>query len=302
MNIRQLETFYWIDRLGTFHAAAERLNTSQATVSARIRELEAELNLPLFDRIGRRVKVTLKGSELLSHVEKIVTEAARIQLAASRPGMMRGTLKIGLSETVATHHLAAILKSLNGRFAELAVEFHVDASGDLVRKLERGEIDVSIMGGPIHDAELLLEPVGEVQLIWVGAPELLGKYLMVQPADLENFPIISFPREARLFFTMKEWFAVSGAQPSSINYCNNASAMIRVACAGLGICIVPEVLAKPDLHAGRLVSPVSQPPLNTLNMFVATRKDSVDPAIAEIATMVAQVVRMMLSATKVADR
>src|SRR5206468_6623656 len=57
MNIRQLETFYWIARLGTFSAAADRLATSQANVSARIRELENELDVFLFDRIGRQVQL-----------------------------------------------------------------------------------------------------------------------------------------------------------------------------------------------------------------------------------------------------
>ena len=77
MNIRQLETFYWIAQLGTFSAAAERLHTSQANVSARIRELEEELGLALFDRIGRQVQLTVKARELLGYAERVVNEAAR---------------------------------------------------------------------------------------------------------------------------------------------------------------------------------------------------------------------------------
>ena len=82
MNIQQLETFYWITRLGTFAAAGEYLHTSQANVSSRIRELESELDVLLFERIGRTVTLTLKGRELLAHAERVVAEAARLRVAA----------------------------------------------------------------------------------------------------------------------------------------------------------------------------------------------------------------------------
>lgn len=84
MNIRQLETFYGIAQLGTFSVAAERLHTSQANVSARIRELEEELDIALFERIGRRVQLTLKARELLPHASSVVTDAARLRMAAGR--------------------------------------------------------------------------------------------------------------------------------------------------------------------------------------------------------------------------
>src|SRR5919204_3305683 len=98
MNIRQLETFFWIARLGTFSAAAERLYTSQANVSARIRELEDELDVLLFDRIGRQVQLTVKGRELLAYAEKVVAEAAQLRLAAGKPDMVQGVVKIGMAE------------------------------------------------------------------------------------------------------------------------------------------------------------------------------------------------------------
>lgn len=102
MNIRQLEIFFWIARRGTFSAAAERLATSQANVSARIRELENELDVLLFDRIGRQVQRTVEGGELLVHGEKVVADAARPRLAAGEPDMVQGAVKIGPGGAVAT--------------------------------------------------------------------------------------------------------------------------------------------------------------------------------------------------------
>ncbi len=58
MNFRQFEALYWIARLGSFHAAARHLETSQPAVSARIRELEHELGVALFDRSARKARLT----------------------------------------------------------------------------------------------------------------------------------------------------------------------------------------------------------------------------------------------------
>jgi DNA-binding transcriptional LysR family regulator len=63
MNFRQLEALYWIVRLGSFHAAARHLKTSQPAISARIREMEQQLGVTLFDRSGRKVRPTPKGHE-----------------------------------------------------------------------------------------------------------------------------------------------------------------------------------------------------------------------------------------------
>ena len=58
MTLRQLEAFYWIARLGSFHAAARHLHVAQPSVSARVRELERHLGVPLFERSGRGLRPT----------------------------------------------------------------------------------------------------------------------------------------------------------------------------------------------------------------------------------------------------
>ncbi len=68
MNFRQFEALYWIGRLGSFHAAARQLRTLQPAISARIRELELELRVLIFDRADRRLRPTAKGLELLPSV------------------------------------------------------------------------------------------------------------------------------------------------------------------------------------------------------------------------------------------
>jgi DNA-binding transcriptional LysR family regulator len=292
VNIRQLETFYWIAQLGTFSAAAERLNTSQASVSARIRELEEELGVALFDRIGRQVQLTLKARELLKHAERVVSEAAQLRLAAGKPDMVQGVIKIGLGEAIATGRLVAIINELKRCYPEMGVEFDVDLNAHLVRKLTRGAIDIAVIGAPTEEAELKLIPIGGMPLAWVGAPALLQGRATITPADLAAMPIISLPREGRLFAHLNDWFAEAAIVPSSVSYCNNLATMIHVARAGVSLCMVPIDLVATDIDAGTLLAPTPVPSLATLKFFVTTRAESVDPAIAEIAAVVARVARL----------
>lgn len=292
MNIRQLETFYWIARLGTFSAAAERLNTSQANVSARIRELEEELSVALFDRIGRQVQLTLKARELLVHAERVVAEAAQLKLAAGKPDMVQGVVKIGLGEAIATRCLVGIINELKRCYPEMGVEFDVDLNAHLVRKLTRGGIDIAVIGAPTEEAELKFIPIGAMPLVWVGAPALFQGRTTVAPADLAAMPIISLPREARLYIHLHEWFAEAAISPSSVSYCNNLATMIHVARAGVSLCMVPVDLVAQDIEAGVLLAPTPVPALASLKFFVTTRAESVDPAIGEIAEVIARVTRL----------
>lgn len=301
MNIRQLETFYWIAQLGTFSAAAERLNTSQASVSARIRELEEELDVALFDRIGRQVQLTVKARELLVHAEKVVAAAAQLRLAAGRPNMVQGVIKIGLGEAIATCSLVAIIHELKRRYPGLDIEFDIDLNMNLARKLTRGTIDVGLFSAPVETVDLALIPIGSMPVTWVGAPSVFGGRAVVSHADLAVLPIISLPREARLFSLMQEWFAEGAFVPIRLSYCNNLATMLHVARAGLCACMVPSFFVTADVEAGTLQAPVADPPLGTLKFFVATRHESVDPAIGEIASIVAKVTRLPEVSQKIAQ-
>lgn len=297
MNIRQLETFHWIARLGTFSAAAERLHTSQANVSARIRELEEQLDVVLFDRIGRSVVLTLKGRELLVHAEHVVSEAARLRLAANKPDIVDGVVKIGVGEVIAARSLVKLITELKRRFPTLNVEFDIDLNAGLVRKLECGFVDVAVVGGPVDQPEITMIPIGSLPISWVGAPALFGKHATVRPADVSLLPIISLARDSRFFALMQAWFANAGVAPATVSYSNSLSTMLQVARAAVSVCMVPMELVTAEITSGTLLAPEARPPLPKLTFFVATRAKTVDPAIPEIAQIIADITQLPAEAT-----
>jgi DNA-binding transcriptional LysR family regulator len=168
MNIQQLETFYWITRLRTFAAAGEYLHASRANVSSRIRELENELGVLLFEYIGRTVTLTLNGRELLAYAERVVAEAARLKVAAGKMVVGQGLVRIGAGEAIAMRSLITIINSLIERYPGLDVEFDFNLNANLLSKLERGTVDIAVVGGPVDDPGTRLVPVGAMNFQWVG--------------------------------------------------------------------------------------------------------------------------------------
>ena len=97
LTFKQIEAAYWISKLGSFHAAAKRLNTTQSTVSKRIAELEKYLSIEIFDRSNKTTQLTIKGRELIDDfvqmldlqqnvVRRVGSELAFVVQCAGNPG------------------------------------------------------------------------------------------------------------------------------------------------------------------------------------------------------------------------
>ena len=292
MNIRQLETFYWIARQGTFGGAAERLFTSQANVSARIRELEGELEVELFDRIGRNVQLTLKGRELLVHATKVVAAAAQLRMAAGRRQLVQGLVKIGLGEVIAMRSLVSMMGELKRLCPGMDIEFEVDVNARLLQRLARGGIDIAVIGGPVDDPEISLLPIGAMDMLWVSAPRLLEGRNVLSPIDLTDLPIISLSRESQSYHLLQSWFLRAGVTPTVVSYCNNLSILGQVVCAGECAALMPAMTVEREIEAGTLRVLEVEPAPSRLPFFVATRVGSIDPMIPEIAHAVGNLARL----------
>ncbi len=122
MNLRFIETFLWVARLGSFSAAAERLGATQASVSHRIATLEDELGVTLFDRDPRAVTPTPIGRQAVPRAEEIMRAVDAFRLAIAEPGRLEGTISIGTNDVIAHTLLPRIIGRVRERFPGSGVE------------------------------------------------------------------------------------------------------------------------------------------------------------------------------------
>jgi DNA-binding transcriptional LysR family regulator len=146
MNFRQLHTFVLIAEAGGFAAAEESLHLSQPAASRQIQALEAELGILLFDRIGRRVKLTAEGENLLRRGRHLLREAESfVELARALKGGEAGTLRVAGSPQHIEMVLADFLPGYRKRHPLVDVDLIEEGGARVPERLERGDAHLALM-------------------------------------------------------------------------------------------------------------------------------------------------------------
>lgn len=290
LNLKQLETFYWIAHLGSFSAAAKRLNTTQPGISMRLRELEERFGEPVFDRShrGRASRLTPKGRDLLRLVEQLVEIDRQWQDRLCGPAALTGIVRVGAADTMAMTLLPSLLAQIAARHPELDVELFVDLSVRLQARLREGEIDVVFMVGDMGSPEYEARPLGEVENAWMCGAQLALPRRRLQPADLARQPVFTHSRGSHLHRTVMSWFEAAGVRPVHLHGCNSLPMMIKLTIAGLGISVLPVPLLKEELAAGLIRRITVTAPLPPNRFVVAYSATPVQPAVRAIAELALQ--------------
>src|SRR5260370_32833363 len=110
LRLTQIETFFWIARLGSFQQAAARLNLSQPTISLRIRQLEAVIGVSLFERQGHRIRLSEQGEQLLTLAQDLLTLSNQIEARFVPVNATKGVVRLGLPESVAATCLSSLIQ------------------------------------------------------------------------------------------------------------------------------------------------------------------------------------------------
>lgn len=155
---RQLETFATVARLGSFSRAAETLHLTQPAVSIQIRQLADTLGLPLFEQIGRDIRLTAAGEELLATVRVLDHEWNRLDAAiGALKGLHSGRLRVALVNT-AQYFLPRMLGAFCRRYPEIDVRLEITNRAGVVDRMRKNEDDLYIMSYPPQDIDVVVRP------------------------------------------------------------------------------------------------------------------------------------------------
>jgi LysR family hydrogen peroxide-inducible transcriptional activator len=155
MNLRDLSYILAVAERGHFGRAAEACNVSQPTLSAQILKLEDELGVRIFERVGRAVRPTAVGEEILA-LARTATNAAGDIVAAAKAAQdpLAGALRIGILPTLAPYLLPLLLPRATEILSQAPLKLVEDLTGNLVRDLADGELDAAIIASESGDAHL----------------------------------------------------------------------------------------------------------------------------------------------------
>lgn len=198
MEIRNLKTFLQVAALQNITKASVELGYSQSAVSVQIRQLEQELDLPLFDRIGKNVFLTSYGKALLPYARKTVTAAMAIETFGKSQEMLTGSVRIGITDSLFELLMKNILLKYHARFPKISLELLVDTTVNLTRQLQQGSIDAAcIIDDPVSSAEWHIWHQTEIPIVLVANPKHpLSQQSSVTLQDLSGSELIMMERDA----------------------------------------------------------------------------------------------------------
>ncbi|HEY4067964.1 MAG TPA: LysR family transcriptional regulator, partial [Burkholderiaceae bacterium] len=239
ITLKQLEALYWCAKLQSFASAAYRLHTSQSAVSKRIAELEQIVGEPVFDRSRRAPKLTARGEDLVEGAERMLGLRDSMLTSLGRaPAAMR-RFRLGVTELTALTWLPQLVKAMRAAYPEMALEPEIDLSPNLCEKLARDELDLVVVPPVFARNDFVAQPLRELQLAWVCAPDLLPDKRSFSLADIATQPILMQTERSGVDVAYDQWFRDQGLAIRRVYTGNSLVALSALTMAGFGVGYLP---------------------------------------------------------------
>ena len=254
ISLRQLRVFETVVRHMSYTRAAEELHLTQPAVSMQVRQLEEELGLPLFEKLGRGIALTEAGRELYPYSQGIDRSLREMQdVMESLKGVSRGRLSVAVASTV-NYFAPKLLAAFHHRYPAIALALDVTNREQLVRLLEANAVDLVLMGQPPEGVEVESEAFMDNPLVVVAPPD--------HPlAGSRDIPLMRLADEV---FVMRE--PGSGTRQAMERFLSDRGVRFRTGMqmtrneaikqsvrAGLGLSVVSVHTIELELATGKLV-------------------------------------------------
>jgi DNA-binding transcriptional LysR family regulator len=285
MDIRQLETFLRIVDTGSFGAAAQTLNATQSTVSARIRELERSLGVDLFDRSQHRARLTSKGEDLVTSAREIVALASRVRHRIGDKDALTGTVRLGVVGLVAITWLPRLMGALRERYPNLAIVLEMGLTATLVEKLRNGDLDLVLVTGPVVESGLTAISLGFDEFVWMCSPALAVPARTLTPAELATWPVLGLSSQSHHYPVIERWFRDADADYRPVISCNNVRVLAELTVTGLGVSLLPRASYQAEIAAAKLRVIDTAPRIAPVEFVALHRQTSTDPVVAAVASL-----------------
>ncbi len=292
MTLAQLDAFRWVARLSSFRGAAERLHVTQPTISLRIRELESELGVTLFERRNEGTRLTPEGDVMLRYVEQglDVFDAMRERLRTRDP--LRGVLRLGTSDMFAMSYLPQIVQRLEVAYPQLRVELHVANSVMLADLLNRNQLDLAFLVDPAVRDHVVVEPLKVQEVAWISSASKRLRHAALRPRDLANESILTSPPGSPLHNLIVRWFADARLPTPTLSTCNNIAVTAGLVARGIAVSALPVDAVARELHEGSLVRYAQKPafaPMQLCGAYQsASRGASIDAVLRTARSVIAE--------------
>lgn len=245
-SFKQLEAIYWIEREGSFASAAQRLHTTQAAISKRVKELESIVGEDVFDRSLRQARFTEKGLQLLQAAKQLLRDREIVMESLVLPESMTRRIQIGITELIAMTWLPTLLSRVRSKYPRVTIEPDVDSGSRLLDKLSDDVLDLVIVPDAFAHEGLAIKHLPSVEFAWMCKPGTIDTSQPLTTHELAANTLLSQSDHSGLGRIMGRWLDANLTEQASPPVITNSLLpLIGLTAAGMGVSYMPRECLQP---------------------------------------------------------
>lgn len=257
MEFREISTFLQVAQYQSFSKAARHLGYSQAAVTIQIKQLEQELGVHLFDRIGKQISLTHQGQVFYQYAVSIRNELEQAKNAVSDPSTLSGKLCLGTIESICASIFPDLLAEYHRLHPEVTISIVTDSPGVLLDRMNENTIDiVYLLDRRIYDnrwCKTLEEPE---ENIFVASPD---HELALAKRELELDEVLRFPfflteKDASYRHMLEQYLASINRSVKPFLEIGSTEFIIHMLLKNTGISFLPKFTVQRELQQKQLTA------------------------------------------------
>ena len=255
MDIRSLSIFLEVAELGSFTRAGEKLGYSQPTISFQIKQLERELGVQLFDRIGHTVTLTDAGRDVLSYAQNICHLSEEMILGSEERRIPRGILKLGMADSLCDPLIVNHFAAFREKYPMVSLQISTGDTSVLLKYMDHNEVDMlCTMDNHIYDSSYVRVDEEEIGVHFVvGASSDLAGRKQVSVEELLDRPFLLTEKGMSSRRVMDEKLAEKNMQIQPVLETGRADLICSLVTENAGIGFLPDYVTEAGVRKGSLV-------------------------------------------------
>jgi DNA-binding transcriptional LysR family regulator len=257
MTLRQLEVFVAVARARSFRRAAEALHATQPALSQHIRQLEAELGAPVFDRLGRTVSLTEAGRTLEEHARRVLLALDEARRAiADVQGLKRGSLVVGASSTPGLYVLPSVVGDFKARYPGVDLRLRIANSRLIEERVRANELDLGVVGGHglVRGEECLAVGLDDELVLVVAPTHRWAGRRTIAPERLAEEPLLVREEGSATRQVTEHALRQGGVRYRAGMEFDHTEAIKQAVLAGLGVAFLSVYAVRGEVAGRRLAT------------------------------------------------
>jgi len=254
VELHQLRSFVALADMGKIAVVSDRLGLSAPAVHKQLKLLERELEIRLYEKVGRVLRLTQAAEILLPYCRDLLAEHDTAVAAIEEwKGLKRGIIRVGAGPATSVHLLPGLLRTYRRAFPGVDVVVETGNSLGLIERLRTGSLDVALLVSspePV-DPGLSVEYSWDMEFVFVSSLEHAPRRCRIR--ELGRFPFVLFRKGSRMQAAIDRYFGEHDFHPNVIMAFDNADAVKAMIAAGLGVSLLPLWIVHAELRQGGLM-------------------------------------------------